>query len=233
MSDKTSIFDSLLVTPASSNSQVTVLAPTGTIAFMMDCDTTGVEPDIALVKYKKLVGGGMMKIVNQTVPMALAKLGYSPAYSTEAYLMSLAASTGKPIAELEGVEAQFDLLDAPAWPEQVDFLRQAVGSIFDGEAAQELRALVAAWRSSDAPAMQGYLQRVSHSPDPVERAQFDRLITARNAGMADKIDRLLQDRRFYLIAVGTLHCFGDSGLVEALRARGYVVTPVQAGRPGH
>ncbi|MEI8360241.1 MAG: vitamin B12-dependent ribonucleotide reductase, partial [Deltaproteobacteria bacterium] len=59
------------------NSQATVLAPTGTIAFMMDCDTTGVEPDIALVKYKKLVGGGMMKIVNQTVPTALRKLGYT------------------------------------------------------------------------------------------------------------------------------------------------------------
>ena len=59
------------------NAQATVLAPTGTIGFMMDCDTTGVEPDIALVKYKKLVGGGMMKIVNQTVPMALKKLGYT------------------------------------------------------------------------------------------------------------------------------------------------------------
>ena len=53
------------------NAQATVLAPTGTIGFMMDCDTTGVEPDIALVKYKKLVGGGLMKIVNGTVPMAL------------------------------------------------------------------------------------------------------------------------------------------------------------------
>src|SRR5499426_2607756 len=61
------------------NAQATVLAPTGTIGFMMDCDTTGVEPDIALVKYKKLVGGGLMKIVNQTVPMALRKLGYSQA----------------------------------------------------------------------------------------------------------------------------------------------------------
>ena len=58
------------------NSQVTVLAPTGTIAFMMDCDTTGVEPDIALVKYKKLVGGGVLKIVNNTVPRALRRLGY-------------------------------------------------------------------------------------------------------------------------------------------------------------
>ena len=58
------------------NSQVTVLAPTGTIGFMMDCDTTGIEPDIALVKYKKLVGGGMIKIVNNTVPVALKRLGY-------------------------------------------------------------------------------------------------------------------------------------------------------------
>ncbi len=58
------------------NAQATVLAPTGTIAFLMDCDTTGVEPDIALVKYKRLVGGGMLKIVNNTVPEALRRLGY-------------------------------------------------------------------------------------------------------------------------------------------------------------
>ena len=58
------------------NSQATLLAPTGTIAFMMDCDTTGIEPDIALIKYKKLVGGGVFKIVNQTVPRALKRLGY-------------------------------------------------------------------------------------------------------------------------------------------------------------
>jgi len=60
------------------NSQSTLLAPTGTIGFMMDCDTTGVEPDIALVKYKLLAGGGTLKIVNRTVPQALQVLGYSP-----------------------------------------------------------------------------------------------------------------------------------------------------------
>jgi len=60
------------------NAQVTVIAPTGTIGFMMDCDTTGIEPDLALIKYKKLVGGGVIKIVNNTVPQALIKLGYSP-----------------------------------------------------------------------------------------------------------------------------------------------------------
>jgi ribonucleoside-diphosphate reductase alpha chain len=65
------------------NSQVTVLAPTGTIGFMMDCDTTGIEPDLALVKLKKLVGGGLIKIVNNTVPQALMKLGYTPEQTSE------------------------------------------------------------------------------------------------------------------------------------------------------
>jgi ribonucleoside-diphosphate reductase alpha chain len=65
------------------NSQVTVLAPTGTIGFMMDCDTTGVEPDLALVKFKKLVGGGLIKIVNNTVPQALMRLGYTPEQMSE------------------------------------------------------------------------------------------------------------------------------------------------------
>jgi ribonucleoside-diphosphate reductase alpha chain len=65
------------------NAQATVLAPTGTISFMMDCDTTGVEPDFSLVKSKKLVGGGEITIVNKTVPMALDKLGYAPSESEE------------------------------------------------------------------------------------------------------------------------------------------------------
>jgi ribonucleoside-diphosphate reductase alpha chain len=67
------------------NSQISVLAPTGTIAFMMDCDTTGVEPDIALIKYKKLVGGGLLKMVNNTVPRALKRLGYDAKQIEEIY----------------------------------------------------------------------------------------------------------------------------------------------------
>ncbi len=65
------------------NAQVTVIAPTGTIGFMMDCDTTGIEPDLALVKYKKLVGGGVIKIVNNTVPQALIRLGYKPEHGAQ------------------------------------------------------------------------------------------------------------------------------------------------------
>ncbi len=74
------------------NSQVTVLAPTGTIGFFMDCDTTGIEPDLALIKYKKLVGGGMIKIVNNTVPSALFKLGYT--HEQTAAIVSYIDATG-------------------------------------------------------------------------------------------------------------------------------------------
>ncbi len=80
------------------NAQATVLAPTGTIGFMMDCDTTGVEPDLALVKYKKLVGGGNIKIVNNTVPHALQRLGYSESEVNEivAYIDEKGTIEGAP-----------------------------------------------------------------------------------------------------------------------------------------
>jgi ribonucleoside-diphosphate reductase alpha chain len=96
------------------NGQVTVLAPTGTIAFMMDCDTTGVEPDIALVKYKKLVGGGLLKIVNKTVPMALRRLGYDAERITEilAYIDENETIEGAPGLDEEHV-AIFDCAFRP------------------------------------------------------------------------------------------------------------------------
>jgi len=80
------------------NSQSTVLAPTGTIAFLMDCDTTGIEPDIALVKYKKLVGGGVLKLSNSQVPLALRRLGYSneEVESINAYLLEHDTVEGAP-----------------------------------------------------------------------------------------------------------------------------------------
>ncbi|MEZ6099048.1 MAG: vitamin B12-dependent ribonucleotide reductase [Pirellulaceae bacterium] len=84
------------------NAQATVLAPTGTISFMMDCDTTGIEPDIALVKYKQLAGGGMLKIVNQTVPLALRELGYD---------RPQIESIGRHIDEQDTIEGAADLKD--------------------------------------------------------------------------------------------------------------------------
>jgi ribonucleoside-diphosphate reductase alpha chain len=96
------------------NSQVTVLAPTGTIGFMMDCDTTGIEPDLALVKMKKLVGGGVIKIVNNTVPQALMKLGYSPEEMSEivSYIDRNGKIEGAPYLKEEHVPV-FDCSLAP------------------------------------------------------------------------------------------------------------------------
>src|SRR5690606_10356535 len=96
------------------NAQATVLAPTGTISFLMDCDTTGVEPDFSLVKYKELVGGGQMTIVNRTIPMALQTLGYSE-------------------EQIEQIEAYVDehgtIVDAPGLdPEHLSVFDVAVGS---------------------------------------------------------------------------------------------------------
>ncbi len=97
------------------NAQATVLAPTGTIGFMMDCDTTGVEPDIALVKFKKLVGGGMMKIVNNTVPKALGRLGYDPEKVQEIldYIENTGTIEGAPHLEEDHLPI-FDCAFAPA-----------------------------------------------------------------------------------------------------------------------
>ncbi len=97
------------------NSQVTVLAPTGTIGFMMDCATTGIEPDLALVKFKKLVGGGMIKIVNQTVPTALFKLGYDhdEANAIVSYIDATGTIEGAPHIKDEHL-AVFDCSFKPA-----------------------------------------------------------------------------------------------------------------------
>jgi ribonucleoside-diphosphate reductase alpha chain len=77
------------------NAQATVIAPTGTIGLVMDCDTTGIEPDFALVKFKKLAGGGYFKIINRAVPEALRKLGYSESQiaEIEAYAVGHGSST--------------------------------------------------------------------------------------------------------------------------------------------
>jgi ribonucleoside-diphosphate reductase alpha chain len=97
------------------NAQVTVLAPTGTIGFMMDCDTTGIEPDLALVKYKKLVGGGLIKIVNNIVPAALLKLGYSEQQASEivAYIDEHGTIEGAPHLKAEHLPV-FDCSLKPA-----------------------------------------------------------------------------------------------------------------------
>ena len=99
-----------------------MLAPTGTIGFMMDCDTTGIEPDLALVKQKRLVGGGVIKIVNNTVPQALMKLGYPP--EQVAQIVDYIDAEGK-IEGAPGLEAgappRVRLLACTRWAADVRF----------------------------------------------------------------------------------------------------------------
>src|SRR5699024_1527080 len=91
------------------NAQASVLAPTGTIGFMMDCDTTGIEPDFSLVKFKKLVGGGSLQVVNQTAPKALTRLGY--AEETVVAIVEYIAERGH-VIESPGLKPeQYDVFD--------------------------------------------------------------------------------------------------------------------------
>lgn len=113
------------------NSQVTVLAPTGTIGFLMDCDTTGVEPDFALVKFKKLAGGGYLKIVNQSVPLALKSLGYSDreVHAIVSYAVGTQTLKGAPHINPES------LLERGFSAEDIAKVEQALSSAFDLQSA--------------------------------------------------------------------------------------------------
>ena len=113
------------------NAQATVLAPTGTIGLLMDCDTTGIEPDFALVKFKKLAGGGYFKIVNQSVPAALANLGYSPAEVQEivAYVSGTNTLLGAPHVNRRTLAQKgFDDQD-------LDKIEAAIPGVFDLDSA--------------------------------------------------------------------------------------------------
>lgn len=109
------------------NSQATVLAPTGTIGLLMDCDTTGIEPDFALVKFKKLAGGGYFKIVNQSVPRALQRLGYTEAQVADivSYVTGTNTFTGAPHV---GRKA---LLDQGLTEREIDKAEEALRGVFD------------------------------------------------------------------------------------------------------
>ncbi|TMA20707.1 MAG: vitamin B12-dependent ribonucleotide reductase, partial [Deltaproteobacteria bacterium] len=109
------------------NAQATVLAPTGTIGLLMDCDTTGVEPDFALMKFKKLAGGGSFKIVNQSVPRALKKLGYPPAevQAIVDYVRGTATLRSVPEFAPEELEARGLL------PAEIGKIEKSLESVFD------------------------------------------------------------------------------------------------------
>src|SRR5690606_3141578 len=119
------------------NAQATVLAPTGTIGLLMDCDTTGIEPDFALVKFKKLAGGGYFKIVNQSVPAALANLGYSELQIADivSYVSGTNTFTGAPHLNRKA------LLDKGLTEADLDRVEKALPGVFDVGQALSSRVL--------------------------------------------------------------------------------------------
>src|SRR2546425_3513572 len=144
------------------NAQATVLAPTGTIGLLMDCDTTGVEPDFALIKFKKLAGGGSFKIVNQSVPRALKKLGYAPAEVQAIVDYVRGTATLKSVPEFAPAELearglqQSEIAKVEKSLESVFDLRAAFGSHVIGAAALQRLGLDAGAKGKHVLAKLGY-----------------------------------------------------------------------------
>ncbi len=156
------------------NAQATVLAPTGTIGLLMDCDTTGVEPDFALVKYKKLAGGGYFKIVNQSVPSALKKLGYSPSEVQEivAYVSGTNTLLTAPHINRRSLKERgltdADLAKAEAALAGIFELDNAFGSWVLGEEAYERLGVTKELRSAKRFSI---LQHLGFTKAAIEEAQ--------------------------------------------------------------
>ncbi len=125
------------------NAQATVIAPTGTIGLLMDCDTTGIEPDFALVKFKKLAGGGYFKIINQSIPMALKRLGYTEKQVEEIvhYVKGTSTLIGAPEVNIESLLARGVTKDA------IDKIEAALPGVFDLRHAFHRGTLGEAWNS--------------------------------------------------------------------------------------
>ncbi|WP_181306565.1 vitamin B12-dependent ribonucleotide reductase [Rufibacter sp. XAAS-G3-1] len=142
------------------NAQATVIAPTGTIGLLMDCDTTGVEPDFALVKFKKLAGGGYFKIINQSIPLALERLGYSPQE------MTAIVNYAKGHATLQGAPHLHPaaLLDKGFLPAEVEKLEAALPTAYD------VPGLFSAYTLGEA-----CLQRLGFSPAHYQKPDFQLL----------------------------------------------------------
>lgn len=165
-------------------------------------------------------------LANNLVVLEASRLGFSPALSTEAQLFALARSAGIAIVEIESVEKQLALFDSAPAQLQIAYLEQALASVESGEGEREIRKLVDAWRTSDAVAMRQRLMTMRQSSNAGERWITEQVIDGRHGEMLAAIDRFAASGRLHVVAVGTLHFFGPTGLLDGLRARGYAIAPV-------
>ena len=163
-------------------------------------------------------------VANNLVVLEAMRLGYSPALSTEAQLFALARAANLPIVEIESVEAQLALFDSAPPDLQLAYLDEAVSSVEGGASEQEIRSLLDAWRDGDEAAMRRRLAVMQASSSAGERWIARHVIDGRHGAMLAAIDRYAASGRLHVVAVGSLHFFGPSGLLDGLRARGYRIT---------
>lgn len=165
-------------------------------------------------------------LANTLVVVEATRLGFNPAYATEAMLYELARACGKAIVEIEGVEKQLAIFDGTSSELQLAYLEQAVKGIESGESEREVRRLVAAWEKRDAADVERMLAAMRESGGAAERFVVGRVVDARHPAMVEAIDRFAASGELHLVAVGSLHYFGPNGLLALLRARGYTIRPL-------
>lgn len=166
-------------------------------------------------------------VANTFIILQAASLGFNPAYATEAFLFQYATARGKPLLEIESIDAQLAIFERVDTATQIAYLEQAVKGIESGDAEREVRRIVAAWESRDAAAAERLVADIHKAKTPGERFVAEQLFDARHARMVQAIERFAASGKLHLVAVGALHYFGPNGLLELLRARGYTIEPVR------
>lgn len=162
-------------------------------------------------------------IANTLVVLEAMRNGFSPAYGSEAVLYEFAQSTGKPVIEIEGVDAQLRLFDEAATPTQVDYLRHAVETIESGANRVQIERLVGAWERGDARDMERLVEEMARGERAAERFVAERIVGGRHPKMIQAIEQYAASGRLHLVAIGALHYFGPNGLLQALARRGFAL----------
>ncbi|GAB4480562.1 MAG: TraB/GumN family protein [Burkholderiaceae bacterium] len=165
-------------------------------------------------------------LANTLVVVEAARLGFNPAYATEATLYEFARTCGKAIVEIEGIEKQLRIFDGAAPELQLAYLEQAVKGIESGESEREVRRLVAAWETRDTADIERMLAAMRASRGAAERFVVEQVLDARHPAMVEAIERFAAADKLHLVAVGSLHYFGPNGLLALLRSRGYAIEPL-------
>jgi uncharacterized protein YbaP (TraB family) len=163
---------------------------------------------------------------NTIVVLEAMRLGFAPAYATEAFLFDFARRSGKPIVELESIEAQLRLFDSAPEATQSAYLQQAIEAIENGTNRDEVTQLVDAWDKRDGAAMERLLAKMQSAPGVAERFMVEQILEGRHPRMIEAIEGYVASGRLHLVAIGSLHFFGTRGLIELLRQRGYTVVPL-------